>query len=65
MAYTQQDLDEIKEMIAAAVLEEQHGDKRTKFAPIEDLRVRLRLIERELNGTANRRPNAGVIVFPR
>lgn len=66
MAFTQTDLDELKEMLAAGVLEEQHGDKRTKFATIEDLKIRINYIERELNGTGtNRRPNGGVIVFRR
>lgn len=61
----EEQLDELKELMGSGVVEEQHGDKKTKFATGEDLMFRINYVTREKNGTSNRRPNGGVIVFKR
>ena len=63
MAFTQADLDRLREMLASGILESGHGSERIKFASFEDLRQRIAMITRELETTGSRRSRVGVIRF--
>lgn len=66
MAYTQTQVDALKDAIAAGVTSVGHGDKRVTYGSIADMIKALRLMEAELAGTtAATRPNVRRLRFGR
>jgi hypothetical protein len=59
MAYTQQQLDELKAMIAEGVSSTKYSDKNTVYRPLDELLRIKKLMEDELGENAG-----GSIVYP-
>ena len=59
MAYTQADLDTLKQMLASGVLSARHGDKTIQFATVEDLVRRISIVTAELATQTTRRVCVG------
>ncbi len=48
MAFTQTQVDELRDAIARGVLSVGHGDKRVQYRSLKEMRETLRLMEREI-----------------
>ena len=57
MAYTQSDLDAIKQAIASGELEVAYSDKKIKYRSIYELKQAQALIEKELTEASGVRPS--------
>ena len=63
MAFTQTQLDTLKEMLASGILESGHGSEKIKFDSFEGLKMRIDMITRSLATASNRIPRTGAIRF--
>jgi hypothetical protein len=66
MAYTQSEVDALKQAIATGALSVRHGDKSVTYNSLADMIKALRIMEAELAGTtAATRPNVRRLRFGR
>jgi len=65
MAYTQADLDRLKAMVDANILESSHGDKKIKFDDMDGLEKRIKYVVHQIAMQNQRKPMAGRVRFTR
>lgn len=51
MAYTQDDIDALREAIASGVRSIRHGEGSTEYQSLAEMRKQLAIMEQEVNGT--------------